>query len=80
MGQLGRLVRCPRVVGDGTWLTVGEAAKALGVDEQTVRRYADAGRLDEPVKAARLAGGHRRIHKDSVERLRTETYGPASPS
>jgi excisionase family DNA binding protein len=68
------------VVGDGTWLTVGEAAKALGVDEQTIRRYADAGRLDDPVKAARLAGGHRRIHRDSVERLRGEMYGAPEPA
>lgn len=63
------------MVGDGTWLTVGQAAAALGIGENTVRRYVEAGRLDDPVPAARLAGGHRRIHRDSVARLRAEMYG-----
>lgn len=65
------------VVGDGTWLTVGEVAAALGVSDTTVREYLDSGRLDAPVKAARLPSGHRRAHKDSVERLRREMYGEA---
>jgi excisionase family DNA binding protein len=64
------------VVGDGTWLTVSEAAAILGVDDQTVRRWADAGRLDAPHKVWRLSeGGHRRIHKDSAERLRKDQRG-----
>lgn len=64
------------MVGDGTWLTVSEAARALGVDDQTVRRWADGGRLDTPHKVWRLSeGGHRRIHRDSTERLRRELHG-----
>jgi len=63
------------VVGDGTWLTVGEIAKLLAVSDTTVRSYLDAGRLDEPVKPAVLPSGHRRAHRDSVERLRREMYG-----
>lgn len=63
-------------MGDGTWLTVNEAAEVLGVDDQTVRRWTDAGRLDEPHKAWRLSeGGHRRIHRDSAEHLRKELRG-----
>jgi excisionase family DNA binding protein len=79
IGQLVRLEMGHNLVGDGTWLTVGEAAAKLGVGEETVRRYADSGRLDAPVKSARLAGGHRRLHKDSVERMRREMYGSPDP-
>ncbi|MFL6115801.1 MAG: helix-turn-helix domain-containing protein [Catenulispora sp.] len=56
-----------------TWLTVGEVAKLLDIDINTARRYADAGRLNDPVPMRRLpARGDRRIHKDSAERLRRE--------
>lgn len=67
------------VVGDGTWLTIGEIAAVLGVSDTTAREYLDAGRLDEPVKAARLPSGHRRAHRDSVERLRREMYRDDPP-
>ncbi len=66
------------VVGDGTWLTVGEVAAALNVSDTTARSYLDAGKLDEPVKPTRLPSGHRRAHRDSVERLRRELYGSGS--
>ncbi len=66
------------MVGDGTWLTVGEVAAVLNVSDTTVRSYLDAGRLDKPVKAAKLPSGHRRAHKDSVEQLRRELYGEAT--
>lgn len=65
------------MVGDGEWLTVGEAAAILKVSDTTVREYVAGGRLDEPKRATRLPSGHRRIHKDSVERLRREMYGDA---
>lgn len=56
------------MVGDGTWLTVGEAADRLDhlLSKQTVRRYADDGRL----VSRRLLGKHRRISAASVEELR----------
>lgn len=66
-------------MGDGTWLTVGEAAELLGVHTNTVIRYADAGHLDHPYKVKRLPGRHRRIHKDSVEHLMRETAGESQP-
>jgi predicted site-specific integrase-resolvase len=59
------------VVGDGTWLTVGELAKLLGVDDNTARKYVDDGDADKPVKHFR----DRRIHKHSAERLRQELQG-----
>lgn len=57
---------------DGPWLKVGEVAAMLGVDDNTVRRYADTGRLDDPVRVKRLPSGHRRIHRDSAARLKAE--------
>jgi excisionase family DNA binding protein len=63
------------LVGDGAWLTVGEVAALLELGEETVRQYMAAGRLDEPTKTWRTLGGHRRIHKDSAERLRRELRG-----
>jgi excisionase family DNA binding protein len=60
------------VVGDGTWLETSEAAQQLGVSDNTVRRYMAQGRLDEPVRPKLLPSGHRRIHKDSVARLKNQ--------
>lgn len=56
---------------DARWLTVGQAARLLGVSETTARDYADAGRLN----STRLPSGHRRIDPASVEKLRAELYG-----
>lgn len=63
------------MVGDGTWLTVAEVAALLGIGDNTVRRYADDGRLDDPIKVKRLPSGYRRIHKDSAARLQAEMDG-----
>lgn len=63
------------VVGDGTWLSVGEAAERLRVGAETVRRAIDSGRLT----AGRTPGGHRRVSAASVERLYAEMY-PAEPA
>lgn len=61
------------VVGDGTWLTVGEAAEVLNVHPDTVRRAVTSGQL----KAGRTPGGHRRITRASVEEFRRKLYGDA---
>ena len=47
-------------------LSVRAAADLLGVHVDTVRRWTDDGRLPE----TRTPGGHRRIPRDAVERLR----------
>ena len=53
----------PWVGGEGTTMTLSEAAAALGVSASTVRRMADSGRL--PV--VRTTGGHRRFARADVE-------------
>jgi excisionase family DNA binding protein len=49
--------------GSVTWLTVGQAAKHLGVAERTLRRWAKDGRLP----AYSTPGGHRRFRVADVE-------------
>jgi excisionase family DNA binding protein len=58
------------VVGDGTWLTVGQAAQRLNISADSVRRAVEAGRL----QAGRTPGGHRRILAESVEKLLHQLY------
>ncbi|MET1232750.1 MAG: helix-turn-helix domain-containing protein [Candidatus Limnocylindrales bacterium] len=53
---------------DGTdWLPVGAASRRLGVDPDTLRRWADAGRVD----VFTTPGGHRRFSRSSLDRLAT---------
>jgi excisionase family DNA binding protein len=59
--------------GPGRWLTLGEAARLLGVDETTLRSWADAGK----VRVFRTPGGHRRFHEAD---LLTLTGGPGVSS
>ncbi len=49
------------------WLTLGQACRALGVDESTLRRWADAGK----VRAFRTVGGHRRFAESDILELLT---------
>jgi excisionase family DNA binding protein len=49
--------------GSVTWLTVGQAAKHLGVAERTLRRWATDGRIP----AYSTPGGHRRFRVADVE-------------
>jgi excisionase family DNA binding protein len=51
-----------------TWLTIGEAARKLGVHVTTLRRWADEGRI--PVMFT--PGGHRRFLTSEVERIKAE--------
>ncbi len=68
----------------GEWLTLGEAARLLGVDETTLRAWADAGKL----KVFRTPGGHRRFNTvdlraltgDSLPASRRLSEAQASPS
>lgn len=46
-------------------MTVGEAARRLGVSVETVRRWADAGRIRVVV----LPSGHRRFYASDIEAL-----------
>lgn len=49
------------------WLPLGPASKIVGVDPDTLRRWADEGR----VEVYRTPGGHRRFRRGSLERLIT---------
>jgi excisionase family DNA binding protein len=48
-----------------TPLSLGPASRLLGVDPDTLRRWADEGRIE----AFTTAGGHRRFHRATVERI-----------
>ncbi len=47
------------------WVSLGPASRFLGVDPDTLRRWADAGR----VRAFATPGGHRRFSRADLERL-----------
>lgn len=49
------------------WLTLGQACRVLGVDESTLRRWADGGK----VPAFRTVGGHRRFAESDIMGLLT---------
>ena len=47
------------------WLALGPASRLVGVDPDTLRRWADEGR----VKVFHTPGGHRRFQRGSLQRL-----------
>ena len=47
------------------WLSLGPASRLMGVDPDTLRRWADAGR----VRAFATPGGHRRFSRADLDRL-----------
>jgi excisionase family DNA binding protein len=54
------------VIADSSrWVTLGKACQILGVDESTLRRWADAGRL----RVYRTPGGHRRFSLGNLQEL-----------
>src|SRR3989304_2234604 len=55
----------PVALNEVRWLTLGQACRALGVDESTLRRWADGGR----VRAVRTVGGHRRFAESDIQTL-----------
>lgn len=61
------------MVGDGTYLSVNEAAALTGDGESTIRRLFDAGAL-EGFTTER--GGHRRILRTSVDKLIADRTKP----
>ena len=50
------------------WMSLGQVSRTLGINEATLRQWADRGRL--PVY--RTPGGHRRFLREDVEALLTE--------
>jgi excisionase family DNA binding protein len=51
---------------DADWLTVGEAARYLGVSEPTLRKWTDEGRIE----VFRTPGKHRRYLLETLIRFR----------
>jgi excisionase family DNA binding protein len=58
--------------GEPDWLTLGQAAKYLGVAQSTIRKWSDQGR----VPAFYTPGGHRRYRRRDLE-LFVDRSGPA---
>lgn len=50
---------------EGKWLSIDAACKLLGVDQSTLRRWSDSGKI--PV--FRTPGGHRRYSEDDLQAL-----------
>jgi excisionase family DNA binding protein len=50
---------------EARWVTLGRASEILGVDESTLRRWADSGRL----RVYRTPGGHRRFSLVNLEEI-----------
>ena len=59
--------------GEPDWLTLGQAAKYLGVAQSTIRKWSDQGR----VPAFYTPGGHRRYKRGDLDRF-LDRSGPSS--
>src|SRR3989440_4947859 len=59
--------------GEPDWLTLGQAAKYLGVAQSTIRKWSDQGR----VPAFYTPGGHRRYRRPHLDSLLARS-GPAA--
>jgi excisionase family DNA binding protein len=60
---------------EGEWLTLGQAARFLGVAQSTIRKWSDQGR----VPAFYTPGGHRRYRRADLEAF-LERSGPGGQS
>src|SRR5258706_1368619 len=58
---------------DSEWLTLGQAARFLGVAQSTIRKWSDQGR----VPAFYTPGGHRRYRRRDLEAV-LDRSGPGS--
>src|SRR5712692_11923725 len=61
--------------GENDWLTLGQAAKFLGVAQSTIRKWSDLGR----VPAFYTPGGHRRYRRADLDAF-LQRSGPGKPA
>jgi excisionase family DNA binding protein len=57
--------RLPAPANEADWLTLGQAAKYLGMAQSTIRKWSDAGRLS----AFYTPGGHRRYRRSDLDQF-----------
>ncbi|MEP6909131.1 MAG: response regulator [Actinomycetota bacterium] len=69
-----KTVRMPVPANEPDWLTLGQAAKYLGMAQSTIRKWSDGGRLP----AFYTPGGHRRYRRGDLDQF-LERGGSASP-
>ena len=72
----GRARRKPPGDGGADWLTLGQAARYLGVAQSTIRKWSDQGRLS----AFYTPGGHRRYRLRDLEAFVAGSAGGATAS
>jgi excisionase family DNA binding protein len=72
----GRARRQPPGDGGADWLTLGQAARYLGVAQSTIRKWSDQGRLS----AFYTPGGHRRYRLRDLEAFVAGSAGSAPAS
>ncbi len=70
----GRTRRQPPGDGGADWLTLGQAARYLGVAQSTIRKWSDQGRLS----AFYTPGGHRRYRLRDLEAFVAGSAGGAA--
>ena len=58
--------------GGADWLTLGQAAKYLGVAQSTIRKWCDSGRLP----AFYTPGGHRRLRRSDLDAFLGDSRAP----
>src|SRR5919204_4873426 len=64
-----------RASSESDWLTLGQAAKYLGVAQSTIRKWSDGGRLP----AFYTPGGHRRYRRADLDAFLAQSGGGAPP-
>ena len=55
-----------------TWLSIGKASKLLGVNESTLRHWADR----RAIRTFRTSGGHRRFAQEDLYAMMSQSSGP----